>query len=282
MESIRLEQLGTLSHPQRMDLFRLLMRRYPDAVPAGEIVGALGFKPSTASVYLAALREAGLITQTREGRSLLYRADVTAVQGLMGFLFSDCCRGRPDLCPPTAPASATGGQAMARRKYNVLFICTGNSARSIMAESLLRALGGDRFEAYSAGTRPYSELNPIAVSMLEDKGLDTARLRAKTISEFQGPDSPPLDFVFTVCDRAANEDCPAWAGQPISAHWGLPDPVAATGTEAERRLAFQQVYGMLKHRLSAFTALPVGTLDRISLQYAVDRIGMSETEDHTG
>lgn len=280
MEAIRFEQLSTLSHPQRMEVFRLLMRRYPDALPAGEITDVLGLKASTASVYLSALREAGLITQTRSGRSLLYRANIAALRGLVGFLFNDCCRGRPDLCPPEALASLQGGPAMSDGKYNVLFICTGNSARSIIAETLLRHLAGDRFNAFSAGTRPYSELNPIAVATLHDKGFDTAGLRAKNISEFQGPDAPKLDFVFTVCDRAANEECPAWAGQPISAHWGLPDPVKATGTEAEKSLAFQQVFGMLKHRLSAFTALPLDTLDRISLQKAVDEIGHPETEDH--
>lgn len=281
METTHFTQLGLLSHPQRMGLFRLLLRRYPDAVPAGEIGTSLGLKASTASVYLAALREAGLITQTREGRSLLYRADVGAMRGLIGFLFDDCCHGRPDLCPPQPSAPLQGDPAMAPRKYNVLFICTGNSARSIMAETLLRSLAGDRFEAYSAGTRPYSELNPVAVATLEDKGFATAPLRAKHVSEFWAEDAPKMDFVFTVCDRAANEDCPAWAGQPISAHWGLPDPVKATGTEAEKRLAFQQVFGMLKHRLTAFTALPLGTLDRISLQHAVDRIGHADTEDHT-
>lgn len=280
MEAIRFEQLSTLSHPQRMEVFRLLMRRYPDALPAGEITEVLGLKASTASVYLSALREAGLITQTRSGRSLLYRANIAALRGLVGFLFNDCCRGRPDLCPPEALASLQRGPAMSDGKYNVLFICTGNSARSIIAETLLRHLAGDRFNAFSAGTRPYSELNPIALATLHDKGFDTAGLRSKNISEFQGPDAPKLDFVFTVCDRAANEECPAWAGQPISAHWGLPDPVKATGTEAEKSLAFQQVFGMLKHRLSAFTALPLDTLDRISLQKAVDEIGHPETEDH--
>ncbi len=282
MEALRFEQLGTLSHPQRMELFRLLMRRYPDALPAGEITEVLGLKPSTASVYLSTLREAGLITQTRVGRSLLYRANIAALRGLVGFLFNDCCRGRPDLCPPEALASQQGGPVMSDGKYNVLFICTGNSARSIIAETLLRELAGDRFNAFSAGTRPYSELNPIALATLRDKGFKTGGLRAKNISEFQAHDAPKMDFVFTVCDRAANEDCPAWAGQPISAHWGLPDPVKATGTEAEKSLAFQQVYGMLKHRLSTFTALPIEALDRISLQQAVDKIGQTETEDLAG
>ncbi len=167
---------------------------------------------------------------------------------------------------------------MRDKTFNVLFICTGNSARSVFAEAILRHEAGDRFTAYSAGTQPRSELNLYAIEMLKSRGIDTSALRAKNIAEFQGPDAPPLDFVFTVCDLAANEDCPAWTGQPISAHWGLPDPVKATGTEAEKRLAFQQTYGAMHNRIKAFAALPLGTLDRASLQRHVDDIGRtSET-----
>lgn len=162
--------------------------------------------------------------------------------------------------------------------YNVLFICTGNSARSIFAESILRDLEGGRFTAYSAGTDPTSELNPLAIEMLKDKGHDTSLLRSKHTSEFQTPESPRMDFVFTVCNQAANEECPSWDGQPISAHWGLPDPVKATGSLAERRLAFQQTYGALRNRLKAFAALPIDTLDTISLQAAVDEIGADHLE----
>jgi len=167
---------------------------------------------------------------------------------------------------------------MAHRKYNVLFICTGNSARSIFAEALLRSEAGDRFNVYSAGTRPYSELNPFAVSLLAAKGHDITDLRAKNVGEFQGPGAPVMDFVFTVCDQAANEECPTWEGQPLSAHWGMPDPVKAEGTDAEKRLAFQQAYGALKNRIRAFAALPLDTLDRISLQAAIDDIASSEGE----
>ncbi len=276
-----LDQLATLAHAGRNAIFRLLMRRYPDAVPAGEIAAALDLKPSTASAYLAALREAGLIGQARHGTSLRYRAEINAAQDLVGFLFNDCCRGRPDLCPPFPQPHVDGGPAMVPRKFNVLFICTGNSARSIFAESILRDMAGDRFNVFSAGTKPYSELNPLAVEMLQNKGHDTSELRAKTIAEFQGDDAPSLDFVFTVCDQAANEDCPVWEGQPLSAHWGMPDPVKATGTEAERRLAFQHAYGALKNRLTVFTALPLDTLDRISLQGEIDRIGASDLQGDT-
>ncbi len=163
------------------------------------------------------------------------------------------------------------------RKYNVLFICTGNSARSIFAESILRTEAGDRFAAYSAGTRPNSELNPFAVQVLTDKGHDTSALRAKNVSEFQGPGAPRFDFVFTVCNRAAQEECPAWQGQPVSAHWGMPDPVKIEGSDAQKGLAFQQAYGALRNRIRSFAALPIETLDRISLQAAVDDIGRTES-----
>ncbi len=167
---------------------------------------------------------------------------------------------------------------MSDTKFNVLFVCTGNSARSIFAETLLRDLGGDRFTAYSAGTTHRSELNPFAVEMLKSKKHDIAPLRSKNVSEFQGADAPRMDFVFTVCDRAANEECPMWPGQPISGHWGMPDPVKAEGTDAQKRLAFQQTYGALRNRIMAFTALPFETLDQESLQRRVDEIGKREQE----
>ncbi len=167
---------------------------------------------------------------------------------------------------------------MSDKKFNVLFICTGNSARSVFAEAIMRAEAGDKFNAYSAGTRPYSELNPYAIEMLKSRGMDVSHLRAKNVSEFQGPDAPALDFVFTVCDLAANEECPPWSGQPISAHWGLPDPVRAEGTEAEKRLAFQQTYGAMYNRIRAFAALPFDSLDRASLQRHLDDIG--KTTEH--
>ena len=133
------------------------------------------------------------------------------------------------------------------------------------------------FEVYSAGTRPSSTLNPFALEVLEQKGHDVTVLRAKDISEFQTPDAPKFDFVFTVCNRAANEDCPAWAGQPVSAHWGMPDPVLTDGTRAQKSLAFQQAYGALRNRITSFAALPIESLDRISLQRALDHIGQAHS-----
>lgn len=268
------DRFSALSHPGRLSVFRLLMRRYPDALSAGEICAALSFKPSTASVYLSALRLAGFVHQNRQGTSLLYKLDLGGAQGIVTDLFANCCRGRPDLCPPGLIQE--GRIPMSQKTFNVLFICTGNSARSIFAEAILRHEASDRFVAYSAGTKPYSELNPFAIEMLKSKGIDTTGLRAKTVEAFRSPDAPQMDFVFTVCDLAANEECPPWPGQALSAHWGLPDPVAATGTDAQKRLAFQQTFGAMRNRIQAFTALPIETLDRASLQTSMDDIGRVE------
>ncbi len=275
MEIEVITSLSALAHPQRLAIFRLLMRRYPDALPAGEIAQVLGLKPSTLSAYLATLTQAGLIAQSRSGTSLRYAIQMTGVRQTLDFLLSDCCRGRADLCAPNILKEA----AMPQDKFNVLFICTGNSARSIFAEAALRATAGDRFNVYSAGTRPYSELNPFALQVLRAKGHDVSGLRAKNVAEFQGPDAPRLDFVFTVCDRAANEDCPAWDGQPITGHWGVPDPVKAQGTDAQKSLAFQQAYGALANRIRVFAALPFDALDRISLQRAVDDIAHTDPKE---
>ena len=277
METLIPGRLSILGHPQRLAVFRLLMRRYPDRVPAGELADALDLKASTLSAYLSALQQAGLVSQERSGTSLLYAIAMTEVRRTFDYLLLDCCRGRPELCLPVSPFSTTGTPPMSDRKYKVLFICTGNSARSIFAESILRKEAGDRFEAHSAGTRPRSELNPFALEVLDQKGHDISVLRAKNVDEFRGEGAPKFDFVFTVCNQAANEECPAWTGQPVSAHWGMPDPVKADGTPAQKSLAFQQTYGALQNRIRAFAALPIASLDRISLQEAVDDIGRVDT-----
>ena len=272
MELIISNRLSTLGHPQRLALFRLLMRRYPDRVPATELAQALGIKPNTLSSYVNALMQAGLVTQERAGTSLRYAINLDAARETMDYLLNDCCKGRPDICTPVINSHK------AAQKFNVLFLCTGNSARSIFAESILRDIAGDRFVAYSAGTNPRAGLNPFALEVLKQKGHDISVLRSKNISEFQGADAPDFDFAFTVCNQAANEACPAWHGQPISAHWGLPDPVKTEGSDAEQSLSFQQTYGALRNRMITFTALPLATLDRISLQKHVDQIGQSRPE----
>lgn len=157
--------------------------------------------------------------------------------------------------------------------YNVLFLCTGNSARSILGEAILNREGAGRFRAFSAGSHPRGEVHPYALDLLMQLRHPVAGLRSKSWDEFAGKDTPEMDFVFTVCDDAANETCPAWPGQPMTAHWGLPDPASAAGNEAERRLAFAETYRMLKHRIAVFTSLPLSSLDRMSLTSRLDSIG---------
>ena len=162
---------------------------------------------------------------------------------------------------------------MAAKIYNVLFICTGNSARSILAEAILNREGRGRFKAYSAGSQPKGAVHPFALDLLKRSNHPVEGLRSKSWDEFAAPGAPALDFAFTVCDNAAGEVCPIWPGQPMTAHWGLPDPAAAEGTEAERRLAFAEAYRMLTNRIGVFVNLPLGSLDRLSLQRRLDAIG---------
>ena len=157
--------------------------------------------------------------------------------------------------------------------FNVLFLCTGNSARSVMAECILTREGQGKFRAYSAGSTPTGEVNPIALGLLRKLNYEVSELRSKSWEEFSGPNAPKLDFVFTVCDSAANETCPIWPGQPMTAHWGLPDPAAAQGTDAERGLAFDDVYRMLHQRISIFVSLPLASLSKLALQEHLDQIG---------
>ncbi len=165
---------------------------------------------------------------------------------------------------------------MSDRLYNALFLCTGNSARSILAEAILRNLCAGRFQAFSAGSQPNGEVHPFAIELLRNLKLDTSFARSKSWNEFAAPGAPKMDFVFTVCDNAANESCPVWPGQPMTAHWGIPDPAAAEGTDAEKHLAFADAYRQLSNRISAFLALPLASIDRMSLQSRLREIGKLE------
>jgi protein-tyrosine-phosphatase len=161
---------------------------------------------------------------------------------------------------------------------NVLFLCTGNSARSIMAECILNREGKGKFRAFSAGSQPTGKVNPLALNLLRKMNYDVSKLRSKSWDEFATPAAPKLDFVFTVCDDAANEVCPVWPGQPMSAHWGLPDPAKAEGTDAEKAFAFDDVFRMLNQRISIFVSLPLESLSKLSLQHHLDEIGKMRRE----
>jgi arsenate reductase len=159
------------------------------------------------------------------------------------------------------------------KSYNVLFLCTGNSARSILAEVILNQVGGGRFHGYSAGSFPKGVVNPFAIDLLRQLNLPTEGLRSKSWDEFARAGAPTLHFVFTVCDNAAGEVCPVWPGQPMTAHWGIPDPAGVEGSDAQKSLAFREAFKSLENRLKAFTSLPLASIDRLALQQRLDEIG---------
>jgi protein-tyrosine-phosphatase len=161
------------------------------------------------------------------------------------------------------------------KNYNVLFLCTGNSARSILAEAILNHRARDGFKAFSAGSHPKGQVNPLALAELERSGVPTTGLRSKAWDEFAAPGAPPLDFVFTVCDQAAGEVCPIWPGQPMTAHWGMPDPAAVEGTDSDKARAFRDTFVALDRRISLFASLPIGSLDRLALTNRIREIGGS-------
>ena len=168
---------------------------------------------------------------------------------------------------------------MKQETFNALFLCTGNSARSIMAEAILNSLGKGRFRAFSAGSNPTGRVNPFALQLLEKNRLPTRELRSKSWSEFSRPGAPFMHFVFTVCDQAAAEPCPVWPGQPMTAHWGVHDPAAAQGSENEKRKAFLKSYTELYRRISLFTCLPFETLSGLALKQKLDDIGRTQSQD---
>ncbi|MBS8258779.1 arsenate reductase ArsC [Roseibium polysiphoniae] len=168
---------------------------------------------------------------------------------------------------------------MTEKVYNVLFLCTGNSARSIIAEAVMNRVGQGRFKAFSAGSHPKGAVHPYTLELLENANFKTDFARSKSWDEFAVPDAPELDFVFTVCDNAAGEACPVWPGQPMTAHWGVPDPAAVEGNEAERRLAFSETLRMLNARISIFSSLPLESIDKLSLQKRLDDIGKADAMD---
>ena len=162
---------------------------------------------------------------------------------------------------------------MSGRVFNVLFLCTGNSARSILAEAILNGIGKGRFRAFSAGSHAAGKVNPFAIELLQQRNLATSDLRSKNWDEFAAAGAPHLDFVFTVCDNAAGEVCPIWPGQPVTAHWGIPDPAAITGSDDEKRKAFTAAFTLLQRRISLFASLPLAKLDALAIKREVDRIG---------
>lgn len=257
-------QLSALSHPQRLALFGLLMRRFPDRLPAGEVGRVLGARPSTLSAWLNDLSEAGLIEHERRATSLLYRARPEGAQALVAALLGDVCRGRADPVP-TEPTGAV---------RNVLFLGAGNAARSLMAEALLRDAAGARFEAFSAALGPPAEPAPEVLAMLGELGHDNGLLWAKPADGFLDDAAPRMDLVISLSDEAVNDGLRRWPGAPVQAHWGLPDPLRAED-EAE---ALAQCYLTLRARIDRLAALPA-ELPRDALQAELDALASMGAEE---
>lgn len=265
--------LAALAQTTRLAVFRLLVMHEPEGLPAGDIAQRLAVPQNTLSSHLGALARAGLVSPLRQGRSIVYRARIEGLSQLTTFLTEECCGGRPGLCAPTSSTGRRQGETMTERVFNVLFLCTGNSARSILAEAMLAQDGKGRFRAFSAGSQPKGQVNPMALKVLADSGYGTEGLRSKSWDEFALPNAPVMDFVFTVCDSAAGEACPIWPGTPITAHWGIDDPAGVEGSALDRERAFVLAQKFLKNRLDLFRALPITTLDAMTLQQKLDAIG---------
>lgn len=271
-EKYAIAALSALGQETRLAIYRLLSAAGPEGLPAGEVSARLNLVQNTVSAHLGILGDAGLISAHRKGRSVRHAIEPAKMQGLIGYLTRECCNGNPSVCGYFA-APLVSGDVTLSEPFKVLFLCTGNSARSILAEALMNRIGAPRFKAWSAGSQPKGAVHPKSLELLKSLGYDTSGFRSKSWDEFAEKDAPAFDFIFTVCDSAAGEACPVWLGNPMTAHWGIPDPAAATGTDAEISLAFAEAYRQMKNRIEAFTALPLASLDRMARQSEADAIG---------
>lgn len=248
--------LSALGNPGRLAVFRLMARHAPQPMRPSDIAETLGLKRNTASVYLSGLTQAGLLRHRREGTALYYELDGSQVGAFTDFLIGDCCRGRPELCSPLAARPLV-------LPLKVLFLCTGNSARSILAEALLARAGGSRFKVSSAGTQA-RQIRPETLTLLQREGFDTGAFHSKNLADL--PDEGrSFDLVLTLCDMAADEDCPTLPGAPMSAHWALPDPQNASD--------FEQVFARLKTMCLQLAQLSLSEMTLLELQLELDRIG---------
>lgn len=266
---------AALGQATRLDLLRALLAKGPSGLAAGDIAQRLGVPASTLSFHLRALEQAGLIAPTRQGRSLIYAAQIEPLRRLLAFLTDACCGGDPALCGDLARLGAgfQRGNTMSEPAFTVLFLCTRNSARSIMAEAILNRVGGGKFRAFSAGSQPSPDGPlPEVLAQLKALGHDVSALRSKSWNEFVGPDAPRVDFVIALCDTLAGQACPDFGETVITAAWPLPDPAKFTGSVAERATLLNELYASLKRRIEIFAALPVASLDRIALKARVEEL----------
>ncbi|WP_160123568.1 metalloregulator ArsR/SmtB family transcription factor [Rhodovarius lipocyclicus] len=266
---------AALGQETRLDLLRALLAAGPSGFAAGDIAARLGVSPSTLSFHLRALEQAGLIAATRQGRSLIYTARIDRLRALLTFLVDACCDGDPSRCGDLHrlfdPLRETA--RMQPPTFNVLFLCTRNSARSIMAEAILDSMAEGRFRAFSAGSDPLpAGPLPEVLAQLKGLGHDVSGLRSKSWDEFTGPDAPRMDFVIALCDTLNLQACPDFAGTHVTAAWPLPDPAKFAGSPTERATLLNELYAALHRRLGIFTSPPFGTLDRMALKARLDEL----------
>jgi protein-tyrosine-phosphatase len=251
------------------------MAQGASGLPAGDIATHLALPASTTSFHLAALERAGLTQSTRQGRQIIHAVRIAGLRQVLAFLTETCCGGHPEQCGdiarllPPLPDEAPGMTPA----FNVLFLCTHNSARSIMAEAILQKFGGHRFRAWSAGSDPNPEPNPEVIAKLRAFGHATDGLRSKSWHEFTGPNAPQMDFVITLCDTLEGPVCPDFGHLAVTGAWPLPDPVKFTGSAIERSSLLNELYASLRRRIEIFTSLPFASLDRMAMKTRLDDIG---------
>ena len=259
--------LNTLGQETRMEAFKLLLKHEPIGLAAGEVARQLGHPQNSVSMQLKLLSDANLVITKRDGRSIIYRSNTEKLSELIKYLASECCLdGKCGL--PFSENQNTEIEKM--KKFKILFVCTSNSARSIIAESICNNEFGDLFEAYSAGSNPKGTVSEGALKLLANLGYDISELYSKSWDVINH--KAEFDFVFTICDRAAKEVCPAWTGSPITSIWAVPS-IPENASDVERSLAYGKIYRMLHTRIGLLASLPISKLDDASLQHEVDEIG---------
>jgi protein-tyrosine-phosphatase len=276
-EANAIEGFGSLAQPTRLAAFRFLLAAYPESVAAGVIARHCGVPHNTMSSHLGILGRAGLIGAEKDGRSMKYQANVDGFRGLLSFLSQDCCNGRPDLCGDAFVLSAglttEPIEEIMKPTFNVLFLCTQNSARSIIAEALLEKIGKGRFRAYSAGSEPAREPVPEVIERLKALGHDVSHLHSKSWDRFKGLDAPRMDFIIALCDAPSGQFCPDLGTQFVTGAWPLPDPAQFTGSSTERTTLLNELYAMIRRRIEIFTSLSFDSLDRMAVKARLDEIG---------
>ena len=270
---------AALSQETRLEAYRLLLRYQPFGLMAGDISRLLAVPHNTLSTHMAVLQNAGLVRSRRDGRSVIFTADSTRLTAAQRFLAEGHVPPRK-----TKASRATASDYpikrpedhMADKAHTILILCTGNSARSILAEAIINREGHGRFRAFSAGSQPKGLPNPVGLELLASLGYDITGFRSKSWTEFADPGAPRMDFIITVCDSAAGEACPYWPGHPLVAHWGIADPADVKGTPEQKRAAFQVAYRQLMNRVTAFVNLPVDDLSLTDLKMRLAEIGRME------